>query len=223
MEKLIKWIEKNSAEGADIQEAKKLVEDVAVSIQSREDADKFIESNKFVKAELDSKISKSVENAIERFKETKLPSMLESEKEKIRKELNPEETPEQKRIRELEQKIQAQEERENNESRKSYLRNKAKEINFDPIRAERYSVYGDDAEKILLEDVEFFQTHIKTQVETELKNKYGNKPPVVGSQRTMTPRAEVEDNYKKALQTGDGTKAFMLKEQLAKMPVDELN
>ena len=222
MKELLKWIEKNSKEGVDLKEAQELVSSLQINIDSREKAADFIDQNSHVKAELDSRISKSVDNALERFKENKLPGMIEEEKEKIRKELNPEETPEQKKIRELEERLKLKDEKDMVEQKKAELRQKAKDIDFDPLKAERYHVYGEEAEKMLMEDVEFFNNSIKEKVDSVIKNKYGNRAPE-GDSKPKTQRSEVEQAYQEAMKSGDVQKAFMLKEQLAKLPRDEMN
>ena len=55
------------------------------------------DGKKWLQSETDNKVTK----AIETFKERTLPGLVDAEKEKIRAELNPKETDEQKKIREL--------------------------------------------------------------------------------------------------------------------------
>jgi len=216
MEKLIKWIEENSADGAKLEEAKQLVQELDVTPKSREEAAKLIDSNQHIKSELDSRISKSVDNATEKFKESKLPEILEEEREKIRKELNPEETPEQKEIRELRERLNKQESVVQTEQRKAELRAKAKEIGIDPLRAERYVAYGDDAEKMLTEDAELLQTQINQRIEDEIKKRYGGAPPLKGDEKPANQLEDLKRQYDEAMQSRDAGKAMEIKEQIRK-------
>lgn len=184
MSKLLEWIESNIKDGVDIAEVKPLVQEITVNIENREDAAAFIEKNTFVKAELDSKISKSVDNALERFKESKLPGLLDDEREKIRKELDPDETPEQKEIRELREQLQKNESERAIDKRKADLRKKANELKYDPDRAEGLFIYGEDAEKVLEKEVEYFQSQLKSGIEQVIKEKYGDTPPPTKGQKT---------------------------------------
>lgn len=191
---LMEWIEKNAAEGANLEEAKKLVEGANLP-QSKEEAAKLVEDNQYIKSELDSRVSKSVENATERFKENKLPDILKEEREKIRQELNPEETEEQKRIRELQEKVQSFETEKQREQRKAQLREKAKELGYDPLKAERYVAFGDDADKMLEQDAKEFQSTIDTKVNEYIKQKYGGKPPEAPTEKgeNAMSRSQFED------------------------------
>lgn len=184
MEKLLEWIKNNVKEDADVGEAEKLVQGLVKLPESREEAAKLLDENKTLKAELDARISKSVDNAIERYEEKKLPEKEKELQEKIRKELNPEETEEQKRIRELQEKLQAMETKEQTEQRKAQLRAKAKELGFDPIKAERYAAFGEDAEKILEEDAEWFKSSINSGIEKTIKERFGGKVPEAPKEKT---------------------------------------
>lgn len=176
MSDILEFIEKN-AEGVDLEEAKKLVSGYIKKPDNKEEAEKMIEEVQQIKSVLDSRISKSVEHATERFKESKLPEILKEEKEKIRAELQPQETEEQKRIRELQEKISSFEKEKQIESKKAELRAKAKELGFDPLKAERYAVYGDEATDILSKDVEDINGLVNSKVEEMIKTKYGGHAP----------------------------------------------
>lgn len=191
---LMEWIEKNAAEGADLQEAKKLVEGMPKLPQSKEEAAKVVEDNQYIKSELDSRISKSVDNALKKFEETKLPEREKEIRERVQKELNPEETPEQKRVRELEEKLQNYDKERQTEKRKAELREKAKELGFDPLKAERYAAFGEDAEAELEKDVNELQTQINSKLEEEIKKRYGGKEPEAPPEKNENSisRAEFE-------------------------------
>lgn len=181
---LKEWLEKNSKEGADISEVLKLAEAQEIKIESREKAAELIEKNKYLTAELDAETTKRVDNALEKFKEGKLPELIKSEREKIQKELNPGETAEQKRIRELSEKLDTMQKKEELENKKTALRLKAKELKYDPLKAERYAGFGDDAEKLLENDAKEYETVINNRVNEIIKQKYGGKPPEAANQDT---------------------------------------
>jgi acyl-homoserine lactone acylase PvdQ len=103
--------------------------------------------------------------------------LRKSLRDDIMKELNPEETPEQKQIRELmEYKAATEKEKQINE-RKSALRNVAKEIEFDPIKAERYVAYGDKAEEYMKQDAEWLKSSIAAALDGKVKETYDTKTP----------------------------------------------
>ena len=174
---ILEWIEKNMAEGANLEEAKKLVEGLPKLPESREEATKLVDENQHIKAELDSRISKSVDNSLKKYEETKLPEKEKEIRDRVQKELNPEETPEKKEIRELTEWKQQQQQREKTLAKENELMEKAKELGFDPLKAKRYAVFGDDAEKILEQDVKDEQTRIDSKVDEQIKKKYGGKAP----------------------------------------------
>jgi len=64
----------------------------------KEYADKQEDGKKWLQSYTDNKVTKGIDT----FKEKTLPGLIEAEKEKIRVELNPEETEEQKKLRKLE-------------------------------------------------------------------------------------------------------------------------
>ena len=179
MDQLIEWVRANSKEGANLAEFENLLEadNPMMKIQSKEEALAFIEKTPYFKSALDSETSKRIENALNRFQEEKIPGLWKEREEELRKELSPEETPEQKRIRELEERIAAADKREQEEGLKSDLRAKAKEIGFDPLRAERYAVYGDNAAKFMQEDFESNKKAIETQIDKEIKSRYKGETP----------------------------------------------
>ena len=166
MSKLLDWIKANSKEGANIAEAEELVQKGTFDgITTKEQAIDFIGKNAAFKSAADSLISTAVSNHDEKFKAEKLPALIEEEKKKIQKELNPDETPEQKRIRELEEGIKARDQKDAIADRKSLLRTKAAELKADPLWAEKYYIYGDDAEKMMIAEHTDRQKSITDAVE----------------------------------------------------------
>jgi len=170
---VLEWIKANAKTDANIAEVEEMLEASKLP-ESKEAAWDFIQKNKVFKSALDAEISRATAAHDEKFMATKLPDIMKAEKEKLIKELHPEETPLEKRVREQDERIKAFENEKLDNSRKEVLRKKAVEIGFNPVRAERYSVYGDEAENVLVQDYEYMQTFVKENVEKEAKKRYGN-------------------------------------------------
>ena len=209
MEKLLAWLKENLKDGVNFDEAKTLVDELIP--QSKEDAEKLIDSNKALKSEIDSRISRSVDNALERYREKKEPELEKTIRERVQKELNPEETPEQKRIRELEEKLNTVERREQLETRRAGLRKKAAEIGYDPLMAEQFAAFGDDAESALIKNHEYIQGFIKTGLETETKKRFGGQPPA-GSSKTVgiSDNDKMIKEYNSLLEQGNAVGANLV-------------
>lgn len=178
-------------DGANVAEAEQMVKDLEElnpmnSIKTKEDALAFMERNQIFKSALDSETSKRAEHAIDNFKEKKLPDLIKAEKDKLEKELNPDLTDEQKRIKELENRLsEADKEKQTNQA-KAALRSKAEEIakkagvKYDPVHAERFHVYGDDAEKLLTDEINYFKSTIDSELSAKLKSNFTPGAPTIG-------------------------------------------
>lgn len=168
-EKLIDWVKAHKAEDADISEFEELIPKPEEIVKDRE-----------VRRAIDSAVSTEVETHDRKFREEKLPKLLDEERKKIRdevqKELNPEETPEQKEIRELREWKAESQRREKTEATKATLRAKAKDLGFDPERAADFSVYGDDAESMLIKHAEHYKSAVDSRVSDELKKRITGAP-----------------------------------------------
>jgi len=158
------WVNSNAVlkDGVSLDELEKLVNDLdpLKNITTKEQAIDFMNRNSVFKSGIDSVISTAVASHDERFQKEKLPGILKEETEKIRLELNPKETPEQKRLRELEEKLAQADKRETVNKLKMELREKAKELKYNGD-TDRYAVYGEDAFKYLQEDKEYMDTRIE--------------------------------------------------------------
>jgi nucleotide-binding universal stress UspA family protein len=185
---LIDWIKENVKEGANLAEAEELYqkENPLQRIETVEEALSLIKENKTLLKALDHETSKRVDNALERFQENRLPEILKSKEEEIIKSLNPEETPEQKRIRELEEKVKSAEQKEAMQKRRQELREKAKAyaeekgVKFDPSRAEVFASLGDDAENLVIDTIDYFGSYAKEVTDSALKSAYKGGAPKAG-------------------------------------------
>lgn len=124
----------------------------------------------------------------ETYKTDKLPSILDEarrvEREKTILELNPEETESDKRLRAIEQELKESKEKLVQNSLKEVLRTKAKEIGFDVLRAERYSIYGDKAEEAMASDHKYFSEFVTSEVEKNIKGNFDKKTPSKSDKQT---------------------------------------
>lgn len=119
------------------------------------------------------------EAALKNFQEKKLPDILKAEREKLVKELHPEETPEQKRIRELEEKLSEKDRREAAENKKAALRKKAGELGYDITKAERLAAL-EDADDVLADFAADRAELLKKIEDLEKQIKFGARPPAGG-------------------------------------------
>lgn len=217
---LEKWIKENAKEGANIDEALGLVKDLdpLKNIQTKDEALTFMERNTAFRSALDFETTRRAEKAIETFKEKRLPDLLKENEEKVRAEISPNDTPEQKEIRELKEWQQNQLKKEKQYEQKAMLRNKAKElaeqegVQFDPLRAEKYYVFGDDAENVLLDEIKYLKSTIETELSTKLKGQFGTQQP---SASTKTPDQNIDLQLAEARKNGDllaASKLFLEKQ-----------
>jgi actin-related protein len=130
MQDLVEWIKANVKDDADINEATKLIDSYAEVTPERAAE---LAKDKEVRRIIDAEISRAVERHDERFNEEKLPKLLDSEREKIRKELNPEEDPRDKQMREIREEMERMKAEKQTIERREQLRKKAQELGVDEI------------------------------------------------------------------------------------------
>lgn len=162
-------IKKIAKDDADLSGIEKMLGDLdpLKNIQSKEDALSFIDRNQTFKSALDAETSKRVENALSKFKEEKLPELI-SEATKPK-----DETPEQKRIRELEERVAKADAREKMLERQKQFRGKAKELGFSEDIAAELAGFGDDAGNLVDKLAEYQKSTINSAVEAEIKKRFG--------------------------------------------------
>ena len=194
----------NSKEGANLAEFEELLKNETVSgITTKEQAiDWMVKNpNTAFKSALDYREQQASEARERNFKEKNLPELINAEREKFQKELNPDLTPEQKRIAELERKWLDGENKAKLNDLKDSLRKKAKELGYPESRAEKFAVYGESAFDELQEASEFLNNTTKTKLESEIKTRFGNiKTPETGKTdpAKSIPRADFDAMEPKA-------------------------
>lgn len=198
MDELTKWLTENVKPGTDIQAGLKLVPGNPMeSVKTKEEALALIEKHPLFRAGLDYHTTTKIEKHDAKFAEEKLPGLLKAEAERIRKELNPEEDPKDKRIRELEEQNKARDAKEKQNELKAALRAKAGELKFDSALAEDYFLYGDQAAAKLEAAAKKFQAEVDARVDQITKERFGNTPPRSGDRtpaKTMKREAFVQLN-----------------------------
>lgn len=158
--------------------------------------------------------SKIAQDAVDSYKrkfdEEKLPELRKSMRDDILKEINPTETPEQKRLRELEDQLKERDSRERLYQVKEKLRAKAKEIGFDEDLAERFALMQTDSPE---EELATFAERVKSQAqkiaEAEIAQRWPSKQPRVNGSAPGkitavddVPKEWSAQDYAKALEKG---------------------
>lgn len=188
MKDLIEWIKANAKDDADINEATQLIDSYAEVTPER--AQELVK-DKEVRRVLDAEISRAVERHDERFREEKLPKLIEEERDKIRREVNPEETPEQKAVRELQEKLAAMESEKSKVDRREQLRRKAKELGVEDIGLtaddlDPFVELGDKAPDVLESFINRTKEAWTESLDKKVKERYsGGKPPASGDSKTI--------------------------------------
>jgi hypothetical protein len=160
------WIEANKSDASVSQYLEGF--NPLAALKDPKEAHGLVESHGALKAYRDSFVTRSLDT----YREKTLPGLIDEEMKKR----HPEETPEQKRIRELELKIEAKERREQESARKETLRSKAKELGFDPDLAADFAFLDEEAATAALSrHSEAYKAHEK-RIRNELLAK-GNPPP----------------------------------------------
>ena len=127
----------------------------------------------------DKLLDKPLKTREQNLRENEFPKMLESrlkeEREKLMQELNPEETPAEKRLRELEQKLADKERKESEYERRNALREQYKDVA--PDVAEKLYKLEDESVSSVIDYIGTLKAKIG---ELEKTQKYGSKPPTGG-------------------------------------------
>lgn len=170
------------------------------NVKTKEDALNFIDRNEVFKQALKSQVDRRFDIGLQTWKENHLPSLINDEREKIIKELNPEETEDQKRLRAAEQKLKEFESKEKRVELENKLMGKAKEIGFDPVFARSFSMFGDEAESKLNSFNEYVQNYSKSKMNEQLKGVYSNQTPTAGGN---APTQDINTKIADAKKSGD--------------------
>ena len=203
------WVKANAKDGSNFAQFDELLAEYEVPTDIAE-ARAFVFKNKALMSVFDDEVRVKIEAHDKKFAENNLPKILKEEREKIVKELNPEETPKDKAFRELTERFNARENELAMEKRKAALRAKANEIGFDPQLAEEFAGFGDDAELKMSKVKEYIETASMSKIEAETKKRFGNTAPVGGNrQPASTAKEQLMKTYNEKLASGDQAGANM--------------
>lgn len=186
---LVAWAKANAKDGTNVAEFEELVSKAAPPDDSLK-AIEYIRAIPSLRSAHDAALNKEYDRAVKKYEDEKLPEKEKAMREAIRKELNPDETPEQKKIRELSEKLEAKDKAEILTTRQNALRAKAKEYGVDPEVAADYARYGDDAEDILKRHAEWHKKELDAVKAETARDAYGNKTPTGGSSLNSKPLAD---------------------------------
>jgi hypothetical protein len=201
------WVKANAKDGSNFAEFDELLSAYEVPTDITE-AKAFVYKNKALLSAFDDEVRVKIEAHDKKFTENNLPKILKEEREKLVKELNPEETPKDKAFRELTERFNTRENELDMEKRKAALRAKASEIGFDPQLAEEFAGFGDEAELKMSKVKEYIDTASMSKVEAETKKRFGNTAPVGGNrQPASSAKEQLMKTYNERLASGDNAGA----------------
>ena len=185
---IIDWITQNATlkDTATMKDLEKLVDDLDYmkNVKTVEEARAFIMRSDILKRALDKETQERVDSHDKNFKDKELPKLEKEITDRVNKELNPEETAKDKQIRELIEKEAARDKKEATTELKKSLREKASELGYDPIRAERYYVYGDTALTVMEKEFTDNKKYIETEVDKLSKERFKGQPIPKGGDPT---------------------------------------
>ena len=197
MDKLLDWVKANAKDGVNVAEFEQLAKGMIIpDLPTREAAIAFIVNTPALNSAHNSAITQAIQTHDAKFTADKLPQIEKDLREKLMAELNPKETPEQKKIRELSEALEGMKRKDAEAALRDTLRNKAKEIGYDITLADRFAVYGEKAAEMLEADHSILSGKIKSEVEAELKKRgIDLSAPPRGKSTTQSnakPRAEID-------------------------------
>lgn len=178
------------------EEAKQTIEGLNPlnSLQDVDSAVSFMDSNDLLKRAKDKVAQQAAEANKRRFEEERLPELRKQMRDELAKELNPEETPEQKRLRELEEQIAERDRREQLYKKREQLRAKGKELGFDEELAERFAyMQTDNPESELETFAERMQKLVESQTEQRVAERWPNRKPQTSGSGVNGKITRIED------------------------------
>lgn len=176
-------------------------------IKTKEEAWELVKSHKLLLSTFDQKQNERLASFEDNLRNGKIATEWAEKEKALRLELNPEESPSDIKIREMEEKIESMEKEKSRSLLKTELSKKAQELNFDPVKAQDYAVYGDTAMDKLESDATWFTEQLESRLSTELKKKFeGNQQP----RSRKIPPADLDSRIKEARASGNATLALRL-------------
>ena len=220
MTKTMELIKINLIEGANLAEIEEAVlKDSIAGLTKERLADMFAKParHSIFESIKDSLVSKGVESYKENFEKDGKPLLEKEIRDRLEKELNPDLTPQDKRLKELEDKLAEKDKAEQTSSLKALLRRKAKELDYDQSKAERFAMYGDEKQALtaLELDAGEFKEAVKLRVEELTKSQFTKSPPRGGD---PVEAEALTVKYAEAQKAGNVKAMMAIKEQQSKKP-----
>lgn len=216
---LVGWAKAHAKEDANVAEFEELVSKAAPPDDAKQAID-YIRAIPSLRSAYDAALNTEYNRAVKKYEEEKLPEKEKELRETIRKELNPDESPEQKQIRELREKLEAKEKAEALTERKEALRAKAKEFGVDPDIAADFALYGDEAENFLKRHAEWHKKELDAIKAETARGAFGNRTPQAGGEPKGL-RAQLTEEYNNLVMAGRGVEATKIGIQLQNLKDDE--
>lgn len=206
---LVAWAKANAKDGVNVAEFEELVSKAAPPDDAKQ-ATEYIRAIPSLRSAFDAALNREFDRAIEKYEKEKLPEKEKALRESIRKELNPDETEEQKRTRlVIEENIQLKAENERRE-RVEKLRPRLKEIGLDPEFAEDYVVYGDKAIEKAEKAAAWHKKELDAIKAETARGAFGNKAPKTGSPVKKAIKDMTPDEAMQYAKLGDAERAEVL-------------
>lgn len=166
----------------------------------------FLNRNDILKRALHKHETTAIEKHSQKFNETKLPDILKAEREKWDKEHNPKLTDDQKKIRELSEKVELAEREKKASLLKSDLMAKAKELGY-PHSVDIF-MNMENAVEALESFHKTNQAYMDAEIEKIKKGVYKGNPSPQGGKPEVPP--DIDEQIKKARSEGNQVLAMNL-------------
>ena len=176
---------------------------------TKEDFKGLIKDSKDFASVFDSEVNTRRDTGVNNFMEKDLPKLLKEKEAAIRAELNPEETPEQKQVRELLEKVSAMESKEALSLYKDELSQKANELEFPAEIARKYANLGQGVEPLLSDFMEWHKSIVEPLSSAAAKAPFSKDQP---KSSKITP-ADIDTKIMAARKAGDTHLALQLQLQ----------
>lgn len=180
MKEILEKIKAIAKDGSNVAEIEEALSKYAIPTDEKA-AIRFILDNKALNSVYQAELSRKNEDYRKRYSDETRPTLEKEIRDAVMKELNPEETKEQKELREIREELARAKAEKLITERREALRKLATEKSFDPELAAELAVYGDEAEAKLDFFAERFKGQVDAKYEETARQKLGDgKPPAGG-------------------------------------------
>lgn len=209
---IIEQIKAISKEGADLSGIESALTGLnpLTSIKDKDAAWGFIKSNDILLSTLDQKVTERVKTAEENIMNGKFQEAMKAREAELRAELVPNETPEQKRIRELEDNLSSRDKRDLEIALKDELSSIAEEAKVNSSLARKLSPLGDQAKEVLGLVIEWHKSELASALDGKASEQYGKVE--APKAKAVLPK-NIDQKILEARKAGNGPLALRLQMQ----------